>query len=133
MPNPFFVSPAWWRNYSAAAAARATARPFDHRVDRVLFRGACGPGARARVELASLGDLGGALDAGFTSVDGYDSLEACVADLSARHDLPRRPGDATLRRKVRMEDYSRYRYLLHMPGSATGSSGDPRGKKRAPM
>ena len=85
VPNPFFVSPAWWADLGAEAKATAAARPWGHRVDKVLFRGNCGPGAAARLELMSLRGLDDALDVGFTGVDGYASLADCVEDLGGRH------------------------------------------------
>ena len=122
VPNPFFVSPAWWADHSRRALRLADARPWGDRVDRVLFRGSCGPGARARLELLDLaGALEGRLDVGFTGVDGYASIAECVAALRAKHGLGAAAAPAAAAAHVAQANYSRYKYLLHMPGSATGS------------
>ena len=121
MPNPFFVSPAWWADLGAEAKRTAAARPWGRRVDKVLFRGNCGPGAAARLELMSLRGLDDALDVGFTGVDGYASLADCVDDLAERHGLVPRGGADVAVPPLPMANYSHFRYLLHMPGSATGS------------
>ena len=121
MPNPFFVAPDWWDWYSRRTQAVARKREFDKRRDVLLFRGACGPGGHERLKLMRLGTLNGAVDAGWTSVDGYTDLETCVADLSNQLGAKRRKRDSELSTRVPMVNYSHYRYLLHMPGSATGS------------
>ena len=121
MPNPFFVAPVWWDWYSKKTQAVARKRPFDRRRDVLLFRGACGPGGHARLKLLRLGSLGGFIDAGFTSVDGYGDIETCVADLSKQLNVKRQKHDNVMAPRVPMVNYSHYRYLLHMPGSATGS------------
>ena len=121
MPNPFFVAPDWWDWYSRRTRAVARKRAYDERRDVLLFRGACGPGGHERLKLMRLGTLNGAVDAGWTSVDGYTDLETCVADLSHQLNVKRRRGDGELSTRVPMVNYSHYRYLLHMPGSATGS------------
>ena len=121
MPNPFFVAPDWWDWYSRRTQAVARKREFDNRRDVLLFRGACGPGGHERLKLMRLGTLNGAVDAGWTSVDGYTDLETCVADLSNQLGAKRRKRDSELSTRVPMVNYSHYRYLLHMPGSATGS------------
>ena len=89
MPNPFFVAPDWWDWYSRRTQAVARRREFDKRRDVLLFRGACGPGGHERLKLMRLGTLNGAVDAGWTSVDGYTDLETCVADLSNQLGLAR--------------------------------------------
>ncbi|KAH8050256.1 hypothetical protein JL722_11460 [Aureococcus anophagefferens] len=121
VPNPFFVAPKWWAEYAAKAAKAAAARPFDGRDDRVLFRGACGPGAKARLELLSLRGLDGEIDAGFTAVDGYETSQKCVDDLAARHGVVPAAGASRRVAPLPMANYSTYKYLLHMPGAATGS------------
>ena len=122
IPNPFFVSPAWWADHAARTLRRAAARPFRERESRALFRGSCGPGAAARLELlrvaAALGDR---LDVGFTGVDGFPSLGACVSALEAKTGLPAPRGANVSAAHVAQANYSAYKYLIHMPGSATGS------------
>lgn len=121
VPNPFFVSPEWWRAHAERARERAASRPWSERMNRVLFRGNCGPGAGARLELLALkARLGDRLDVGFTGVDGYGSLPECVAALEKKFGVAAAaPVDAAPH--VPQTNYSNYRYLLHMPGSATGS------------
>ena len=65
------------------------------------------------------------LDVGFTKADGYDTVKDCVFDLAKQHAFERRDAVYLLNNKVLSQvpqhNYSHYRYLIHMPGSATGS------------
>lgn len=143
VPNPFFISPDWWDARTEAWLAAARARPWAARSRRVLFRGSCGPGAAARFDLMAMPDPGGAsprshllsphralarpagrLDIGFTSVDGFPSVDKCAAALAAAARAPP-VTDRIIRERVApvvpAANFSRYRYLLHLPGAATGS------------
>ena len=143
VPNPFFISPDWWDARTEAWLAAARARPWAARSRRVLFRGSCGPGAAARCDLMAMPDPGGAsprshllsphralarpagrLDIGFTSVDGFPSVDKCAAALAAAARAPP-VTDRIIRERVApvvpAANFSRYRYLLHLPGAATGS------------
>ena len=102
MPNPFL-----WRR-TGGTGIRGGPRPspgsanYDKRRDVLLFRGACGPGGHERLKLMRLGTLNGAVDAGWTSVDGYTDLETCVADLSNQLGAKRRRKEtASCRRACR--------------------------------
>jgi len=125
VPNPFFVTPRWWTDRAATSLERSAERPWSSRSPRALFRGACGPGAHARFRLLRMLDPEGRLDVGFTNVDGYPALADCVRDLASANDGS--PADVEriladrLRPHVPQTNFSFYRYLLHMPGSATGS------------
>lgn len=124
IPNPFFVTPKWWDDNAASSLEKSVARPWRTRSRKVLFRGACGPGARARFELLRMRDPNHLLDVGFTKVDGYATMRDCVADLASRN-ASRADVDLVMNHRLRghvpQENFSYYRYLLHMPGSATGS------------
>lgn len=125
VPNPFFVTPQWWDRHSAVALDESARHPWQSRRRSVLFRGACGPGAHARFRLLRMADPEHRLDVGFTSVDGYSSVKHCVWDLAARNDGSRDDVERILNHRilphVAQTNFSRYQYLLHMPGSATGS------------
>lgn len=122
IPNPFFGDPVWWDEMMSAALKQSTSRPWRDRSSRALFRGACGPGAWARFQLLTLDDPENRLDVGFTKVDGYDSLETCVKDMATGN---RTQIDFVLQHRIKdhvpQTNYSFYRYLLHMPGSASGA------------
>jgi len=127
VPNPFFVTPKWWDDVEEAARDLSAQRPWRSRSSKVLFRGACGPGAHARLELLRLPDPEDRLDVGFTKVDGFASMYECVKDLAAPRNVNASSRDVDLVMRHRLKamipqaNYSKYRYLLHMPGSATGS------------
>mmetsp|Transcript_24667 Transcript_24667/g.64078 ORF Transcript_24667/g.64078 Transcript_24667/m.64078 type:complete len:410 (-) Transcript_24667:202-1431(-) len=124
VPNPFFISPDWWDARTEAWLAAAHKRPWATRDRRVLFRGSCGPGAAARFDLMAMPDPGSRLDIGFTSVDGFPSIDKCAAALAAAASAPPET-DGLVRERVApvvpTANFSRYRYLLHLPGAATGS------------
>ena len=124
VPNPFFVSPRWWQAFSNASSERSATRPWATRVPKALFRGACGPGAKARFQLLRVRDET-RLDVGFTKADGYATVRECVLDLAKKHAFGRADAARLLDRRVLAQvpqrNYSHYRYLIHMPGSATGS------------
>ena len=125
IPNPFFASPAWWEGFSNRSLARAERHPWRARKATALFRGACGPGAIDRLELLRLRDPKARLDVGFTKADGYASLPECLSALAKTHGVAASDVRFILQNRVRAHvpqtNYSRFRYLLHMPGSATGS------------
>lgn len=125
VPNPFFVSPQWWDEYAATSLKQSATRPWKFRSRQVLFRGACGPGAHARFRLLRMLDPANLLNVGFTKVDGYNSMATCVRHLASKNDGSE--ADIVRIMKTRIlphvapSNFSSYRYLLHMPGSATGS------------
>ena len=125
IPNPFFASPAWWEGFSNRSLARAAGHPWRERAPSALFRGACGPGAIDRLRLLRLRDEDARLDVGFTKADGYASLPECLSVLAKAHGVKASDVRFVLQNRVRAHvpqtNYSRFRYLLHMPGSATGS------------
>ncbi|KAJ1444662.1 hypothetical protein M885DRAFT_626917 [Pelagophyceae sp. CCMP2097] len=143
IPNPFFISPEWWDNMTVSWFAKARQVPWESRSSGVFFRGACGPGAHARVELLSIQNE--QLDVGFTGVDGYGDVALCVRDILSRkraadfkskairgpkaikaHAAGDRLAEKYVMKRgikghVPVSNFSQYKYLLHMPGSATGS------------
>jgi len=137
MPNPFFATPQWWDNLQSEHMALSESRPWETRKSVALFRGACGPGALPRFKLLSLNDTQRRFDVGFTKVDGYPSMVDCVRSLSAKSnnpDSPRVPKSADVDENkvqyvlknrvlphVPQSNFSNFKYLIHMPGSATGS------------
>ena len=126
IPNPFFAPPAWWEASSNRSLARAAGHPWRERAPSALFRGACGPGAIDRLRLLRLRDEDARLDVGFTKADGPDaSLPECLSVLAKAHGVKASDVRFVLQNRVRAHvpqtNYSRFRYLLHMPGSATGS------------
>lgn len=125
VPNPFFVTPQWWRDHAKESEARSKEIPWESRSRRVLFRGACGPGAHARFRLLRLLDNEGRLDVGFTKVDGAKTMRDCVERLAALNGGTNAEVERILQRGIKPHvletNFSQYRYLLHMPGSATGS------------
>lgn len=121
MPNPFFGAPSWWARHNLMTIAASAKRRWATRAPRVLYRGACGPGARARLELMNVGAASELLDVGFTGVDGFPSIQACVDALAKKHGLRVEAGAARRASHVAQTNYSQYRYLLHLPGAATGS------------
>lgn len=124
IPNPFFVNPRWWETFTDGLYVHAQTRPWHTKSAKGLFRGACGPGAKARFELLSVRDTEH-LDVGFTKADGYDTVQDCVFALAKEHRFKRADAVYLLNNKVLPQvpqnNYSHYRYLIHMPGSATGS------------
>ena len=60
-------------------------------------------------------------DVGFTGVDGYPSIASCVDALALKRGAPARPGSDRKVPFVSQDNYSNFKYLLHMPGAATGS------------
>jgi len=122
VPNPFFVSPEWWDRYLNESFAASEERPWHNRSAKVLFRGACGPGADARVALMMLEE--DRLDVGFTKADGFPDVRKCVAALLAKRNATT-DLDAFVSKSVKshvpQSNFSSYRVLLHMPGSASGS------------
>ncbi|KAJ8609494.1 hypothetical protein CTAYLR_005452 [Chrysophaeum taylorii] len=124
VPNPFFVAPRWWDELTEASLQKSANRPWRWRSNRVMFRGACGPGAQARFQLLRMRDPEDRLDVGFTKVDGYGTMADCISGLAAKTNSTRADVDLVMRRlkpHVPQSNFSNYRYLLHMPGSATGS------------
>ena len=134
VPNPYFSSPArgldWWEDFADASFERAARRPWDLRERSVFFRGACGPGAHARFDLMRIRDATGSaagvrLDVGFTKADGFGSIADCVNQLATQRRAPPEDAEFVLEHRVRAQvpqaNYSNFQYLLHMPGSATGS------------
>uniref|UniRef100_A0A7S3JNS2 Glycosyl transferase CAP10 domain-containing protein n=1 Tax=Aureoumbra lagunensis TaxID=44058 RepID=A0A7S3JNS2_9STRA len=125
VPNPFFVSPSWWDNYLNQSLEFSASRPWNNRTNRLLFRGACGPGSQARFNLMQLPDTEHELDVGFTKADGYPTLEACVLALAKKMNATESDVHRILLHRLKshvpQSEYSNYRFLLHMPGSSTGS------------
>uniref|UniRef100_A0A7S3NLK9 Glycosyl transferase CAP10 domain-containing protein n=2 Tax=Aureoumbra lagunensis TaxID=44058 RepID=A0A7S3NLK9_9STRA len=125
IPNPFFVTPRWWDDNVASMLQKSVSRPWHERSPKALFRGACGPGAHARFELLRLRDPQNLLDVGFTKVDGYSNVKECVSDLAFQLNGTKDDIEFILNHRIKAHvpqtNFSYYRYLLHMPGSATGS------------
>jgi len=130
VPNPFFVDPAQWDVFANSMHAIALSRPPAGRINRAIWRGACGPGAAARLELLGVAAKHDIIDAAFTNVDGYVSIAACIDAVGAESGMPaelretikaNNPDATAKSREVHQKDYSRYRYVIHMPGAATGS------------
>ncbi|KAJ1445875.1 hypothetical protein M885DRAFT_625768 [Pelagophyceae sp. CCMP2097] len=129
VPNPYFLQTAWWANYTSEFLARAAARPWASRYKRVLFRGSCGPFSAERMKLAGL-PLSDLLDVGITAKLGnYTSTMHCVDEQARRTfangaspevRLALAKGRVT-KKRVEQMDVSKYRYILSMPGCATGS------------
>jgi len=70
------------------------------------------------------------IDAAFTKADGYVSIAACIDAVGAKSGMPvnlrevikaNNPDATAKSREIAQKDYSRYRYVIHMPGAATGS------------
>ena len=65
------------------------------------------------------------LDVGFTSVDGFPSVRACAEALAEAVGAPASAVDRVVDDRVAAvvpaANFSRYRYLIHLPGAATGS------------
>ena len=70
------------------------------------------------MNLAESSDL---LDVGFTGVDGFPSIQSCVDALAKKHEIRAAPSASRRAPHVAQTNYSQYRYLLHLPGAATGS------------
>ena len=121
MPNPFFGAPSWWARHNLLQIAAARKRSWATRAPKVLYRGACGPGARARLELMNIAEKSDLLDVGFTGVDGFPSIQSCVDALAKKHEIRAAPSASRRAPHVAQTNYSQYRYLLHLPGAATGS------------
>ena len=121
MPNPFFGAPSWWARHNLLQIAAARKRSWATRARKVLYRGACGPGARARLELMNIAEKSDLLDVGFTGVDGFPSIQSCVDALAKKHEMRAAPSASRRAPHVAQTNYSQYRYLLHLPGAATGS------------
>jgi len=130
VPNPFFVDPAQWDIFANSMHTIALSRPPAGRINRAIWRGACGPGAAARLELLGMAAKYDIIDAAFTNVDGYVSIAACIDAVGAKSGMPaelretikvNNPDATAKSREVAQKDYSRYRYVIHMPGAATGS------------
>jgi hypothetical protein len=121
MPNPFFGAPSWWARHNLLQIAASQKRSWATRLKKVLYRGACGPGARARLELMNLAESSNLLDVGFTGVDGFPSIQSCVDALAKKHEIRAAPSASRRAPHVAQTNYSQYRYLLHLPGAATGS------------
>ena len=121
MPNPFFGAPSWWARHNLLQIAASQKRSWATRLKKVLYRGACGPGARARLELMNLAESSDLLDVGFTGVDGFPSIQSCVDALAKKHEIRAAPSASRRAPHVAQTNYSQYRYLLHLPGAATGS------------
>uniref|UniRef100_A0A7S3NK87 Glycosyl transferase CAP10 domain-containing protein n=1 Tax=Aureoumbra lagunensis TaxID=44058 RepID=A0A7S3NK87_9STRA len=125
IPNPFFISPRWWDQIAASSVQESTLQPWYRRKNKLLFRGACGPGAHARFELLRIRDPHNLLDVGFNKVDGYQSIEECVVDLANKLNRTNDDINFILNHRIKslvpQSNFSQYRYLMHMPGSATGS------------
>jgi hypothetical protein len=130
VPNPFFVDPGQWDVFANSMHAIALSRPPAGRINRAIWRGACGPGAAARLELLGVAAKHDVIDAAFTNADGYISIAACIDAVGAESGMPvelretikaNNPDATAKSREVHQKDYSRYRYVIHMPGAATGS------------
>ena len=130
IPNPFFVDPAQWDVFANSMHTIALSRPPAGRINRAIWRGACGPAAAARLELLGLAAKHDVIDAAFTTVDGYISIAACIDAVGAKSGMPvelretikaNNPDATAKSREVHQKDYSRYLYVIHMPGAATGS------------
>lgn len=125
IPSPYFLDPKWWQNFTEEALAVASQRPWRQRKRAALFRGACGPGGVERLRLAAL-EESPLLDVGIVGFIGsYRSVKHCIHTVNNEslhappHEMQRIFG--RIKPKLAMLDYSNYRYLLHMPGAATGS------------
>ena len=127
-PSPYFLDPRWWANYTTEFLDLAATRPWKARRNVVFFRGSCGPGAGVRIQLLdTFPEDDPLVDFQLiNSIGNFTSVDDCVSKV-AQLTLPgadpmrlagflRRTGP-----KVPLAQYSRYRYLLHMPGAATGS------------
>lgn len=130
VPNPFFVDPSQWDVFANSMHAVALSRPPAGRINRAIWRGACGPGAAARLDLLGVATQHDLIDAAFTNVDGYPTIAACIDAVGEKSGMPVKlrelvkanNQDATAKsRVVSQKDYSLYRYVIHMPGAATGS------------
>ena len=126
VPNPYFLDPSWWANYTRAIMALAAQRPWHSRRPAVLMRGACGPASFERLGVLKVPEFTDAsrYDFGITSKAGpYDSIEDCIdkgmKGSSTEAEIAR--VKSRIMRKMPLEDFSRYRYALHMPGSVTNS------------
>lgn len=125
IPSPYFLDPMWWLNFTEEALAVASQRPWRKRKRAALFRGACGPGSVERLRLAAL-EESPLLDVGIVGFIGnYSSVTDCIHTVNNQslHAPPHQTHRIMSRIKPRlpMLSYSNYRYLLHMPGAATGS------------
>ena len=119
MPNPFFGAPSWWARHNLLQIAASQKRSWATRLKKVLYRGACGPGARARLELMNLAESSDLLDVGFTGVDGFPSIQSCVDALAKKHEIRAAPSASRRAPHVAQTNYSQYRYLLHLPGAVS--------------
>ena len=126
VPNPYFLDPSWWANYTRAVMALAARRPWHSRRTAVLMRGACGPASFERLGVLKLPEFTNAsrYDFGIVSKAGpYENIEDCIEkgmkDSSTEAEIAR--VKSRIMPKMPLEDFSRYRYVLHMPGSVTNS------------
>ena len=69
----------------------------------------------------NLAESSNLLDVGFTGVDGFPSIQSCVDALAKKHEIRAAPSASRRAPHVAQTNYSQYRYLLHLPGAATGS------------
>jgi len=128
-PSPYFLNPRWWFNYTKEFLHLASERPWRSRRKAVLFRGGCGPGAAERIKLlhAFSHNASSVVDFRLVSYIGnFSSLDDCMSSVARATLLGFDESDAARLRarvgpKMPLAQYSRYRYLLHMPGAATGS------------
>lgn len=117
VPSPYFLAPAWWGNYTREMRTLSRRRSWADRKRKVLFRGSCGPGAAERLKLLDLARHEKRFDFKFVGFIGnYSSLQHCVSSVAPGANLSHFAD-----RKLSLGGYSEYRYLLHMPGAATGS------------
>ncbi|KAH8060612.1 hypothetical protein JL722_4723 [Aureococcus anophagefferens] len=120
IPNPFFVSPAWWADHAArtlGARRRALPRAGQRALPLVLR-------ARRRRAPRAAARRGGPRGPARRRLHGrrrLPSLGACVAALEAKTGLAAPRGANVSAAHVAQANYSAYKYLIHMPGSATGS------------
>jgi len=130
VPNPFFVDPVQWDKYARRIHEIALSRPVASRKGRAVWRGMCGPGAAARLQLLEVALLNTLIDASFTGVDGFPSILECIDVVGSKIGMSEESRSAIKAlnsdvdapsRKLSQVEYSQYRYVIHMPGAATGS------------
>lgn len=126
VPNPYFLHPDWWDTYTSKMAQMQKARPWESRKPKVLFRGACGPGGQARLQLMLAAKTDARLDVGFSRVLSYNnSLTECIHDIGRSIDVPEEDlaaQDQLGRSDVMPQEvFSEYQFIIQMPGAATGA------------